>query len=74
MSFEWDPKKAAANLRKHGVRFADPFSVFEDERALTVVTRWHDRNGLYMAKPGGADHIGTTGYRRERRRHYEQGA
>ena len=37
MSFEWDPKKAAANLRKHGVRFADAFSVFEDERALTVV-------------------------------------
>jgi uncharacterized DUF497 family protein len=34
--FEWDPKKAAGNFRKHGVRFADAVSVFEDEQALTV--------------------------------------
>jgi len=36
MSFEWDPKKAAANLRKHGVQFADAVPVFEDELAVTV--------------------------------------
>ena len=23
MTYEWDPDKAASNLRKHGVRFAD---------------------------------------------------
>ena len=34
--FEWDPKKAATNLRKHGIRFADAVSVLEDDRAITV--------------------------------------
>lgn len=34
--FEWDPRKAGANLRKHGVEFADAASVFEDENDLTV--------------------------------------
>jgi uncharacterized DUF497 family protein len=34
MDFEWDPDKAVANLRKHGVDFADAVGVFEDEYAL----------------------------------------
>jgi hypothetical protein len=34
--FEWDPKKAATNVRKHGIRFADAVSVLEDDRAITV--------------------------------------
>ena len=34
--FEWDPKKAASNVRKHGIRFADAVSVLEDDRAITV--------------------------------------
>ena len=33
---EWDPAKARANLRKHGIRFADAVSVLEDERAISV--------------------------------------
>jgi uncharacterized DUF497 family protein len=33
--YEWDPAKAAANLKKHGVSFADAVTVFEDEFALT---------------------------------------
>ncbi len=36
MSYQWDPKKAASNLEKHGVDFADAVGVFEDEWALTV--------------------------------------
>jgi len=36
MAFEWDPKKAASNARKHGVRFADAVTVLEDDRAITV--------------------------------------
>jgi hypothetical protein len=35
-AFEWDPAKAAGNVRKHGVRFADAVSVLEDDRALTM--------------------------------------
>ena len=34
--FEWDPRKAAANLRKHGVSFEDAQSVFADERARLI--------------------------------------
>ena len=32
--FEWDPRKAAANLRKHGVPFEEARTVFLDENAL----------------------------------------
>ena len=32
--FEWDPRKARGNLRKHGVSFEEAQSVFYDERAL----------------------------------------
>ena len=36
MEFEWDPKKASSNLRKHGVDFADATGVLFDEFALTI--------------------------------------
>jgi uncharacterized protein len=34
--FEWDPRKAAQNLRKHGVAFAEARTVFEDTEALIL--------------------------------------
>ena len=36
MDYQWDPEKAASNLTKHGVDFADAVGVFEDEWALTI--------------------------------------
>ncbi|MCX6057224.1 MAG: BrnT family toxin [Chloroflexi bacterium] len=36
MDYQWDPNKAKSNLKKHGVRFADAVSVFEDENAVTI--------------------------------------
>ena len=36
MEYEWDPAKAAANLRKHGVRCADAALSLEDPLGLTV--------------------------------------
>ena len=36
VELEWDGPKAAANLRKHGVDFADAALVLEDELALTL--------------------------------------
>jgi uncharacterized DUF497 family protein len=36
VEFEWDPGKAARNLLKHGVDFADAVPVFEDDLALTL--------------------------------------
>jgi uncharacterized DUF497 family protein len=37
LEFEWDPKKAEQNLRKHGVEFVDAVIVFDDARAITLV-------------------------------------
>jgi uncharacterized protein len=34
--FEWDPNKANANLRKHGVSFDDAQSAFADDNALLI--------------------------------------
>lgn len=36
VDYEWDPRKAAKNLRKHGVDFADGVIALEDELALTL--------------------------------------
>jgi hypothetical protein len=36
MPLEYDPAKASANLRKHGVSFADAEGVLHDPLALTV--------------------------------------
>jgi uncharacterized protein len=36
VEFEWDSNKAVANLRKHGVRFAEAVTIFEDDGSLTM--------------------------------------
>jgi uncharacterized protein len=36
VEFEWDPDKAASNLRKHGIRFAEAVTVLEDQAALSM--------------------------------------
>ena len=35
MQFEWDPRKAVINLRKHGVSFQEASMVFGDSLAIT---------------------------------------
>ena len=35
MQFEWDPKKAAINLRDHKVSFEEASTALEDELSLT---------------------------------------
>jgi uncharacterized DUF497 family protein len=42
MEAEWDPAKARANLRKHGVRFADAVTALEDPSAISVRDEWED--------------------------------
>lgn len=34
MRFEWDREKAEANLKKHGVTFQEPATVFGDPLAI----------------------------------------
>lgn len=41
LEFAWDPLKAAANLAKHGVGFAQAATVFADALALTVFDHGH---------------------------------
>ena len=36
MKYQWDKTKAASNLKKHGIEFADAVSVFSDELAITI--------------------------------------
>lgn len=36
LRFEWDPRKAAANFRKHGVSFDDAQTAFADENAKLI--------------------------------------
>jgi uncharacterized protein len=39
--FEFDPAKAASNLKKHGVSFAEAMTVFEDPLASTLADDQH---------------------------------
>ncbi len=35
MNFEWDPKKATSNVKKHGVTFQEAATIFGDPLAIT---------------------------------------
>ena len=47
LRFTWDPKKAKANLKKHGVAFEEAQTVFYDEHAVEFYddehSEWEDR-------------------------------
>ena len=47
IQFEWNPAKAKANLRKHGVAFEEAATVFFDDRAIEFYddshSDWEDR-------------------------------
>ena len=50
MTYQWDNDKATANLRKHGIDFADAVSVFSDDLAITIPDQrfgavYHSGNG-----------------------------
>jgi hypothetical protein len=36
LQFEWEPRKASANLKKHDISFEEAKSVFYDERAKLI--------------------------------------
>ena len=37
MAITWDPAKAKANIRKHGIRFADAVLALDDPEAITLI-------------------------------------
>ena len=60
VNYQWDPRKARSNFRKHGVRFADVVAVFEDELAITILDDHPDeeryvtleRDSHYLSQEG----------------------
>jgi len=44
VEFEWDPSKAASNLRKHGVEFADAVAIWNDGRAISLHDEYPDED------------------------------
>lgn len=62
---EWDPRKAAAKARKHGVSFEEASSALEDVLSATVIDRDHSvSEGRYltlgMARSGRLLVVGHT--------------
>jgi uncharacterized protein len=42
MAYQWDKNKAATNLDKHGIDFADAVAVFSDDLAITTLDQRFD--------------------------------
>lgn len=42
--FEWDGRKATANLRKHGVSFEEAATAFSDPLSLTIADPGHSED------------------------------
>ena len=58
MDFEFDPAKAAGNLRKHGVSFADAETVFMDPLALHRIDPDAEGEERFVAVgAGSAGHV-----------------
>lgn len=57
IEFEWDPEKANANEKKHGVSFFEACEVFEDAHSSTVRDPDHsldeDRYLIFGMSKGG---------------------
>ena len=56
LHFEWDNKKAAANLQKHGVSFVEATKVFNDPMAISLFDEGHSEQEDRWITMGQADH------------------
>ncbi|MCP4751993.1 MAG: BrnT family toxin [Proteobacteria bacterium] len=56
MIFEWDKNKATANLKKHGIDFADVTLVLYDQNAVTIEDPSYDEERFIT--------VGMDGYGR----------
>lgn len=52
MEFEWDPEKAAANAKNHGVEFGEAMTVFGDPLELTIADPDHSEDELRFLSMG----------------------
>ena len=53
MRVVWDPKKSAANAKKHRILFVDAATVLDDPLALTIPDERHDEQRFATL---GSDH------------------
>jgi uncharacterized protein len=56
MRFSWDPKKAIANLRKHGVSFEEASTVFRDALSATGADPDHSVGERRFVTFGNSSH------------------
>jgi uncharacterized DUF497 family protein len=56
MEFEWDPRKAKINLRKHSVSFTEAGTIFGDELAITIPDPDHSDDEDRYITVGWSDH------------------
>ena len=52
MPFEWEPEKAAENLRKHGVPFEEAETVFDDPLSKTLLDPDHSEGEEHYLEIG----------------------
>jgi uncharacterized DUF497 family protein len=57
LRFERDVKKAASNLRKHGVSFEEAETVFLDEEAVLIPDEEHSADETRFVILGLSDHL-----------------
>ena len=57
MRVAWDFKKAAANIRKHGIEFPHAATVLDDAQAITIEDRRHEEQRFVTV---GADLLGRV--------------
>ena len=55
LRFTWDPAKAAANLRKHGVSFIEASTAFADPFSITIPDPDHSVGEEYFVLLGRTD-------------------
>jgi uncharacterized DUF497 family protein len=53
--FEWDPAKAATNLKKHGVSFEEASTVFDDPLSITIDDDEHSDEEQRFVTMGQSD-------------------
>jgi uncharacterized protein len=55
LRFTWAPKKAAANLRKHGVGFPEAATAFADPHSITIADPDHSADEERFVLIGHSD-------------------
>lgn len=43
-NFEWDPKKATTNIKKHKISFEDALTIFRDPKAISIYDEEHSKD------------------------------